>query len=330
MRRRNMPVALAAALAGWSTARHALAATPAAWTVATGYKADGYHATTLAWLGAAVEQATAGALRWTVAAEGRRVPLAKIPEAVAAGQPEAGECIMTTMAGTWPVCGADAIPFMTRHMNDARRLWKVQRPVVEKALAPAGLVPLYTAPWPGQGLYCTEPVRSASDFRGRRMRVYNATTRRIAEMLEAEPVDVPMAEVGKALESGRIDSMITSSVTGVEQQVWRWMRHFYDLNAWMPKNLVMVHHGAHQALDPAVRKVLAELSLQAEQRGWAAAETAALQSAEALARNGIQVEPTPTLLRGTLVRMGERFAREWVREVGPEANQIFIPYFSQQ
>lgn len=330
MRRRNMPVALAAALAGWSSARHSLAATPVAWTVATGYKADGYHAATLGWLGDAVAQATKGALRWSVIAEGKLVPLARIPEAVAANQPEVGECIMTTMAGIWPVCGADAIPFMTRHVNDSRRLWAVQRPVVERALARSGLVPLYAVPWPGQGLYSIEPVRTASDFRGRRMRTYNATTRRIAEMLEAVPVEVPMAEVGKALEAGRIDSMITSSVTGVEQEVWRWMRHFYDLNAWMPKNLVMVNRNVYLGLDPPVRTALVELAAQAEQRGWAAAETAAFQSAETLTRNRIQVEPTPTLLRGTLIRMGERFAREWVREVGQEANQIFIPYFSQQ
>lgn len=330
MHRRHVPVALAATLAGLSVARPLFAAPSQAWTVATGYRSDGFHAATLRWLGQALSDATQGALSWQVVADGKLAPLAKIPEAVTTGQPEVGECIMTTMAGAWPVCGADAIPFMTRHGADALRLWKVQRPVVDRALRASGLVPLYAVPWPGQGLYSVEPVRSASDFRGRRMRTYNPTTRRIAEMLEATPVDVAMADVGKALETGRIDSMITSSVTGVEQQAWRWLHHFYDLNAWMPKNLVMVNAAALERLDPKARNALTELSAQAEQRGWAAAEQAALQSRETLAKEGMQVEPTPPYLRSTLVRMGERFAREWVREVGPQANQIFIPYFSQQ
>jgi len=27
--------------------------------------------------------------------------------------------------------------------------------------------------------------------------------------------------------------------------------------------------------------------------------------------------------------MGERFSLEWIREVGPEANRIFVPYYTQ-
>jgi len=330
MHRRHVPVAIAATLAGGSFARWGHAASPTEWLVATGYRGDSYHAATLGWLGQAIAEATQGALRWTVVPEGKLVPLAKIPEAVAAGQPPAGECIMTSMAERWPVCGADALPFVTRQTADVRRLWKAQRPVVERALKPSGLLPLYAVPWPGQGLYSVAPVRTASDFRGRRMRTYNATTRHIAEMLEAVPVELAMADVGKAIESGRIDSMITSSVTGVDQQVWKWMPHFYDLNAWSPKNLVMVNTAAFEALDPAIRRRVVELSAEAETRGWTEADNAALSSKETLARQGMRVELTPPDLRSTLVRMGERFAREWVREVGVQANEIFIPYFSQK
>lgn len=330
MYRRHMPVALVATLAGAAAFPATQAAAAASWNVATGYRADGYHAVTLNWLAQAVDAATQGALRWTLWPEGKRVALAQIPQAVVTGQLEAGECIMTSMAGAWPVCGADAIPFMTRHTGDALRLWKVQRPLVEQTFQASGLIALYAVPWPGQGLFTMRPVRSAADLRGMRMRTYNLTTRRIAEMLDAIPVEVAMADVGQALEGGRIDSMITSAVTGVEQQVWRWMHHFYDLNAWMPKNLVMASAPAVRGLDPLHRRALLDLSVEAEQRGWAAAVQAASQSREALVRQGMQVEPTPEHLRGTLVRMGERFAREWVREIGPSANQIFIPYFSQQ
>jgi hypothetical protein len=28
-------------------------------------------------------------------------------------------------------------------------------------------------------------------------------------------------------------------------------------------------------------------------------------------------------------RMGERFSLEWIREVGAEANRIFVPYYTQ-
>ena len=100
----------------------------------------------------------------------------------------------------------------------AQRLWDLQRPGIEKAFAQRGLQVLYAVPWPPQGLYATRPIKTLVDFKHLKMRTYNQTTIRIAEMLGATPVDVPMVEVNKALASGRMDNMITSAVTGM----WPW------------------------------------------------------------------------------------------------------------
>lgn len=299
------------------------------WAVATGYRAEGYHARNLQQLGQALHAATSGAFGLEVRADNTLVPLPAIPDAVASGRPPLGEVIMTGLSKRWPVCGADAVPFFTTSLADARHLWDVQRPVVERALAPAGLGVLLAVPWPGQGLYSRQPVARADDLKGQRMRVYNPTTQRIAELLGATPVDVPMAQVGQALAEGRIDCMITSAVTGVEQQAWRWMSHFYDLNAWMPKNLVLVHQPSLEALPAAHRQTLLQLARQAEQRGWAACEQAGREAIATLQANKLPTEATPPLLLPTLRRLGERFSREWVHDVGPEANTIFVPYYTR-
>ncbi|HEY0857871.1 MAG TPA: hypothetical protein VGE16_12475 [Albitalea sp.] len=45
---------------------------------------------------------------------------------------------------------------------------------------------------------------------------------------------------------------------------------------------------------------------------------------------GAQGVDVPMVEVGTEIkRLGERFSLEWLRQVGPEANEIFVPYFTQ-
>ena len=50
---------------------------------------------------------------------------------------------------------------------------------------------------------------------------------------------------------------------------------------------------------------------------------------ETLRSNGMRVEPVTSELAQGLRRLGEKLSLEWVRSVGPEANQMFISYFTQ-
>lgn len=312
--------------AGALLARRAGAAT--VWKLATGYRVESFHGQNLLALAREVEAATNGALRIELHPNNSLAPLAQIPAAVREGRAEAGEAVMTGLAREMPIAGADAVPFITRHYDDARRLWSHQRPLVEAQFAQRGLQVLYAVPWPPQGLYSNKPIAAVQDLRGMRLRTYNATTVRIAELLGAVPVDVAMVDVGRALAEGRIDGMITSAVTGVENRVWDGLKHFYDIAAWFPKNIVFARAAALQALPAPQREALLAAAPVAEARGWAASQAAARDSVEELRRHGIKVEPAPAALGTHLRRLGERFALEWIREVGPQANAIFIPYYS--
>jgi TRAP-type transport system periplasmic protein len=188
---------------------------------------------------------------------------------------------------------------------------------------------LYAVPWPPQGLHSSKPVRSLADFKGTQMRTYNATTLRIAELLGAKPVDVPMVDVGKALAEGRMDNMITSALTGVENKVWGQIKYYYEINAWFPKNVVFVSTKAFDALKPETRTAVLKAAGDAETRGWSASQALATSATEELRANGVKIERIPPDVDSEIKRMGEKFSREWVRSVGNEANTIFVPYYIQ-
>ena len=160
-----------------------------------------------------------------------------------------------------------------------------------------------------------------------KMRTYNQTTVRIAEMLGATPVDVAMVDVGKAVSSGRMDAMITSAVTGVENKVWGPIKHYYEINAWYPKNIVFVSSKSFDILSPDNRAVVLKAAADAETRGWIASESIAQTSTKELQANGIKVERISVDLESDFKRLAERFSREWVRSVGHQASDIFVPYY---
>lgn len=300
------------------------------WKLATGYRTESFHTQNIMQFARDIDQATAGQLKIQVHPNNTLAKLSEITQAVQQGKADAGETIMTSMVKDIPIAGADSIPFVVSSYKDAERMWKLQRPGIEKHFSRRGLKLLYTVPWPPQGLHSSKPVRSLSDFKGTQMRTYNSTTLRIAEMLGAKPVDVAMVDVGKALAEGRMDNMITSALTGVENKVWGPIRYYYEINAWFPKNVVFVSSKAFDALNPAARNMVMKAAADAETRGWQASQALAGSATEELRQNGIRIERIPVDLEQEIKRMGEKFSREWVRSVGNEANDIFVPYYIQQ
>jgi TRAP-type transport system periplasmic protein len=299
------------------------------WKLATGYRAETFLTQNILQFAQDVAEGTQGQLKIEVHPNNSLVKLPEIRQAVQDGKVEAGESIMAGLVKDMPLAGADSIPFVVGTYADAQRLWQLQRLPIEKHFAQRGLKVLYAVPWPPQGLFSNKPIRNAADFAGTKMRTYNQTTVRIAELVKAQPVDVAMVEVNKAIAEGRMDNMITSAVTGVENQVWGPIKHYYEINAWFPKNIVYVNMKSFNALKPAVQGAVMKAAALAETRGWARSQAVMAEATNELKARGIKVERVSGEFDQEFKRLGEKFSREWVRSVGNEANQIFVPYYSQ-
>lgn len=304
-------------------------AAQASWTLASGYPADLFHTVNLRQFVDDVNARTHGALAIDLRPDNSAAKLSEIAAKVRAGDLAAGEVLLSTLAGEARIAGADTIPFIVDSYGDARRFWSAQRPVLEEALERRGLVVLYAVPWPAQGLFTASPVRSLADLKGTRMRTYNPSTVRIAQLVGATPVDVPTQGIHQALQERRVDAMFTSPATGVDGRVWDSpVKHFYSLRGWYPKNVVIAHRAKWMALPEPVRQAVQAAAAAAEQRGWAASEAASAAAVAELARNGIRIETPEPELRRALRRLGEHFSVEYLRETGAEGNRVLIPYFA--
>lgn len=233
-----------------------------------------------------------------------------------------GEVLISALGNEDAVYSADAVPLLASNFEEARSLWEASRPIYEEKLAEDGLVLLYAAPWPPQGVYMNKEVTDATSFDGVKFRAYNPSTARLAELLGAVPATIASSEISQAFSTGVINGMITSPSTGVDSQAWDFVSHYYDVQAFLPKNMVIVNKAAFDGLSTEVQAALVEAAELAETRGFEFAETATGEATGIMADNGMQVLPTPAGLATDFKEISATMRAEWLEQAGEDGQKI--------
>jgi TRAP-type C4-dicarboxylate transport system substrate-binding protein len=297
-----------------------------AWVLPSAYPPANYHVENLNQFAKDVDAATSGALKITVHPGASLFKAPDIKRAVQTGQAQAGEVLLSLHENENPVFGIDVVPFLATSFEQSKKLWEASKPSVEKALDGQGLKLLYTTPWPPQGIYTKKDVNSIADLKGLKWRAYNVGTSRIAELVGAQPVTVQAAELPQALATGVVDGLMTSSATGVDSKIWESLTHYYDTQAWIPKNVIFVNKAAFEALDPAVQKAVTEAAAAAETRGWALGAEKTTAYMETLKKNGMQVVAPSAELKTGLSEVGAKLTEDWSKKAGAEGSAILDAY----
>ena len=210
-----------------------------------------------------------------------------------------------------------------------KALWEASRRAVEERLAEDGLTLLYAVPWPAQGLYVNQEVDDVSDMAGVPFRAYNATTSRLAELMGAVPTQVEVPEIPQAFSTGIVEAMITSPSTGANSAAWDYVSHFYDTQAWLPKNMVMVNTEAFEGLSEETRQAVLDAAAAAETRGWQMSMEEAEAKKQELADNGMVVADPSEQLTTDLAEIGATMTKEWIDEAGEDGQAILDAYQPQ-
>jgi TRAP-type transport system periplasmic protein len=241
---------------------------------------------------------------------------------VQGGQAQIGEILLANYQNEWQIFGADGLPFLADSYDEAAKLYKVQKPVMDKKLAEQGMMLLYSVPWPPQGIYVKKPINSAADLKGVKWRAYSPATARIAELVGAQPVTVQAAELSQAMATGVIESYMSSGSTGYDTKTYEHIKYWYDTQAWLPKNAVLVNKAAFDALDAPSKAALLKAGADAEARGWALSKTKNDEYKELLKKNGMNIVAPPPQLTADMKKVGDTMVKEWVDKAGPEGKQL--------
>ena len=296
------------------------------WDLPAAYPAGNFHTENLTQFAADVDRATAGKLKITVHANASLFKAPEIKRAVQGGQAQIGEILLVNYQNEWQIFGADGLPFLADSYDESAKLYKAQKPVLEKKLAEQGMMLLYAVAWPPQGIYVKKPINSAADLKGVKWRAYSPATSRIAELVNAQPVTVQAAELSQAMATGVIESYMSSGSTGYDTKTYEHIKYFYDTQAWLPKNAVLVNKAAFDALDKPTQAALLKAGAEAEARGWALSKSKNTEYLELLKKNGMNVLPPSAQLKADLKKVGDTMLQEWLQKAGPEGQAIVDAY----
>jgi TRAP-type C4-dicarboxylate transport system substrate-binding protein len=296
------------------------------WDMPMAYSATNFHSEHGVIFADKVREYTGGAIDITVHPGGSLFGGGEIKRAVQTGQAPIGERLMSAHANENPLYAWDNLPFVATTYADNAKLWAAAKETVNEALSEENLVALYSCPWPGQGFYFNKEVNSSADTQGLKFRSYNAATAQVAEMLGMVPVQIEAAELSQALATGVAEGFISSGSTGYDRKVWEHQSHYYKVNAWLPRNTVMVNKQVWEGLDADTQ---AAVQKAADESG-AACETKSEELAnwyfEQLEANGMQVIDAGPEFLAELKAIGETMTADWLSNAGDKGQAILDAY----
>jgi TRAP-type C4-dicarboxylate transport system substrate-binding protein len=300
------------------------------WDLPSAYPANNFHTENLQQFASDIDKATGGKLKITIHSNASLFKAPEIKRAVQGGQAQAGEILLVNYENEDPLYGLDGVPFLATSYAEARKLYKASRKALEDKLAKQGMVLLYTVAWPPQGIYTNRTLNSAADMKGLKWRAYSPATSRIAELVGAQPVTVQAAEVSQALATGVIDSYMSSGATGYDSKTYEQIKKFYDTQAWLPKNAVIVNKRAFDALDKASQQAVLKAAAEAETRGWKVSEEKTAWYLDQLRKHGMTIVKPSDQLTADLKKVGNFMLADWLRKAGPDGKKIIDAYRTLQ
>jgi TRAP-type C4-dicarboxylate transport system substrate-binding protein len=220
------------------------------------------------------------------------------------------------------------VPFLAVSYGEAKKLAAAQKPALDKLFGAQGIRLLYTVPWPPQGIYVNKEIASVADMRGLKWRAYSPATAKIAELIGAQPVTIQAAELSQALATGVVNSYMSSGSTGYDSKTYESIKYWYDTQAWLPKNAIIVNAAAFAALDPATQAGVTKAATDAELRGWKISQEKNDWYKKALTEKGMKIHAPSAKLTADMQQVGSIMLADWEKQAGADGQAIVASYKS--
>ena len=276
--------------------------------------------------GEEIRAATNGAVQINMHFAGSLFKNPDIKRAVQTGQVEFGTQLMQNLGPEKRLFELDGLPFFVNSYDEGEKLWQISRPALSAYLEKQGLRLLYAAPWPSQGFFFKKEVNSLSDISGERQRAYNEMTSSLAKYMHTVPTTVQMTELTQAMTTGTIQLFNTSPTSAVVFKAWEFTTHFYDTNAWLPKQMVFVNEAAFKKLPPQAQDAILKASATADKRGWEMSRQKVDEARKELAAKGMKVVKPGPKLQAEFDKIGEQMLNDWLQKADDDGKKVVAEF----
>lgn len=297
------------------------------WDMPTPYPDKTFHTVNIYEFVEDIKTATDGAIDIQVHSAGSLFKHPDIKNAVRSGQVPIGEFFLPLLGNDNPLFDVDSLPFLATSYEEAGMLWKAQKDAVTKLLDEQGMVPLYVVPWPPQCFYSKNPVNSIEDLKGLKFRANNPMQHQLAQKLGMVPTQIEVPDIPQAFATGRVESMMTSPSTGANTKSWDYVNHYYDVKAWLPKNVVVINKKVWRKLDEKTQQAILDAAARAEERGTKMSMEETDAKVAILKQEGMTVhsEGIDALLDG-MKKAGDEMLADWLQKADADGKGVIESY----
>lgn len=300
------------------------------WNANSVWPPNNHHTIGLEEFAAKVKAATNGELEIQVSAGGAlgyKGP--ELLKAVRDGLVPLSDMLVSGVAGDEKLFQLVTLPFLVLDFQEAKLLNETARPYFDKAAAKWGQKILYIAPWPGAGLWTKRKIATVEDMKGLKTRTYDKNGALVVEATGGTPYALPFSEVYSSLATGLIDSVITSTPTGVDGKFWEVLKYYHPMNITVATDMVNVNLAAFNKLDKATQEALIKAGQEMEAAMWAKVVEIDKEKEAICNQNGIETVPASKELLKSLSAVTEGIRNDWLKDAPPDARKI-IEEFNQK
>ena len=247
-------------------------------------------------------------------------------KAVRDGLVPISDMLTSGVAGDEPLFGITTLPFLVRNHAEAKILSDVARPYFDKAAEKWKQKILYIAPWPAAGLWTKKEIKSVADMEGLKTRTYDKNGALVVEATGGTPYALPFSEVYSSLATGLIDSVITSTPTGVDGKFWEVLEYFQRLNITQATNLVTVNLKAFNKLDDATQQILIDAGKEMEAIMWDRVAEIDKAREATCNENGIASVEVSDELLAELSEITKQIRAEWLEGAPEDAKTVHAEF----
>jgi len=127
-------------------------------------------------------------------------------------------------------------------------------------------------PWPPSLVYCTAPVSSVTDLKGKKIRVHSASLGDYVEGAGGTSVTMSFGEVLPALQKGVVDCAITDAMSAYRGKWHEVIKYVIPTKLAYSLSFTAVSTKLWNRLDDATKKIMSDTFAKMEEKAWALAQ----------------------------------------------------------
>ena len=171
-----------------------------------------------------------------------------------------------------------------------------------------------------------KPVNSTSDFADVKARTYDKNSANFIKMAGGNAVALPWGEVYSALQTGMVNSVVTSSASGKDGKLWEVLNNFTKIGYAYPLQAVTINLDYWNSLDKNQQSAVLKAAKEIEAIQWEVSKKEDAIALMMLADNGMKVSEPSDTLKSELSAIGDKMLKEYLKDASSDIKKIFAEY----